>query len=157
MKRPDLITVLCILTFIGSAWGIYSGINSYLAADVAAGATQEVLEQAQETIESEANNQEEADMANKILNSVTNSLTPDKIKKNGLAGAISSVLCIIGAILMWSMQKKGYFIYVAGVLISVVAPIIINSGFMGMAASGFSLFIGVIFCVLYGLKLKEMV
>ncbi len=33
-QRPTLLTVLCILTFIGSAWGVISNISSYMNADV---------------------------------------------------------------------------------------------------------------------------
>ncbi|MDA8886218.1 hypothetical protein N9I68_01420 [Bacteroidia bacterium] len=43
-QRPTFLTVLCILTFIGSGYGIFQGITSYATAETAAAASELIEE-----------------------------------------------------------------------------------------------------------------
>ncbi len=150
--RPTFLTVLCILTFIGSAWGIYQGISNYVSADQVAGVTGEAFEKVQEDL----GDQEGADVASKMLSSISEAVTPEKIKNNGIASAITSILTLIGAILMWGLNKKGFYVYVLGTVAGVVAPIVIYGGIMGAISGGGIAFFGILFCILYALNLKHM-
>lgn len=150
--RPTFLTVLCILTFLGSAWGIYGGITNYFSADVAAGIVGEQFEKVQDELE----NKEEGEGFGKFFESINQAIEPEKIRNSGIAGVVSNVLTLVGAILMWGLRKNGYFIYVAGVLAGIIAPIVIYGGFVGAIAGGGTAFVGIIFAVLYGLNLKHM-
>lgn len=154
--RPTFLTVLCILTFIGSGFAIYSAITSYTTADVTAGMTKDALDNAMDEIENEAETEKGAEFANKIIGAVSGSLTAETIRNSSLASGISAILTLIGAILMWGLDKKGFWLYVIGTAVGVVAPIIIYGGFVGAISSSGVAFIGVIFCVLYGVNLKHM-
>ena len=154
--RPTFLTVLCVLTFLGSGFGIYSAITNYTGASFASGITQDAMETAKDQIEEEAGDEKGAALANKILDSVSSNITEDKIRKNAMASGIASILTLVGAILMWGLNKKGYLVYVIGTLVSIVAPLVIYDGFMGFLGSGFIAFFGIIFCVLYFLNLKHM-
>lgn len=150
--RPTFLTVLCILTFIGSGWSIYSGITNYYTADVSFGIVNEQFEKVQE----ELDNQEGAEAVGKIFQSIGDSMSPEKIKNNGIATAITSIITLIGAILMWGLRKTGFFVYVVGAIAAVIAPISIFGGFAGVMASGGAAFVGILFIVLYGLNLKHL-
>ncbi len=150
--RPTFLTVLCILTFIGSGWSIYSGINNYYTADVSYGLVNEQFERVQEEI----GDQEGAEMAGKLLQSIGDSMTPEKIKDNGIATAITSLITLIGAILMWGLRKTGFYVYVIGALAAIIAPITIFGGFTGAIASGGAAFAGILFIILYALNLKHL-
>lgn len=65
--RPQFLTILCILTFISCAWGLYNSIMTIATADTAAAITQDVLSEATEKIQE----QESAGIAEKILGSVS--------------------------------------------------------------------------------------
>lgn len=156
MIRPTFLTVLCVLTFIGSGYSIFNAISSYSSADVAVGLTQDVMDEAMDKIEDEAESEKEAALANKILGSVSEGMTVPNIKNSAIASGISSILTLIGAILMWSLNKKGFYLYVIGVAVGILAPMLIFGGILGAASSGVLAFVGVLFSVLYGLNLKHM-
>lgn len=149
--RPTFLTILCVLTFIASAWGIYKGFANYLSADSIAGITQSAMDEAKDQIENAGSRTAEA-----VIDSIANSISPDKIKKNGIGEIVSSILCLVGAFLMWNLNKKGYWVYVVGTVVGVAVPMVVNGGLVGMAAGGAMAFFGIVFCVLYGLNLKHM-
>lgn len=150
--RPTFLTVLCILTFIGSGWSIYSGITNYYTADVSYGIVNEQFDKVQE----ELDNQEGAESVGKLFQSIGDSMSPEKIKDNGIATAITSIITLIGAILMWGLRKTGFYVYVAGALAAIIAPISIFGGFAGAMASGGAAFAGILFIILYALNLKHL-
>ncbi len=154
--RPNFLTVLCILTFIGSAYGIFQAITSYTTADVTVGVAKDAMEEVTDQIEDQADSEKEAEMANKIIGSITDGLTVENVKQIGIASGISNLLTLLGAILMWGLNKKGFWLYAIGTAIIIFAPIFIYGGFMGAAAGGVYAFIGILFCVLYGMNLKHM-
>jgi hypothetical protein len=150
--RPTFLTVLCVLTFIGSGWGIFNGISSYTNADVAAGLIGEQFERAQDELE----NQEGAEGIGKIFDSVNEAMEPEKIRSSGIASIVSNILTLVGALLMWGLRKTGFYVYVIGAIAAIIAPIMIYQGFVGAAAAGATAFFGIIFIVLYFLNLKHL-
>lgn len=90
------------------------------------------------------------------MDSVSGDLSEEKIKNSALASGIANILTLIGAVLMWGLNKKGFFLYIAGTLVAIVAPLVIYDGFLGFIGSGMIAFMGIIFCVLYFLNVKHM-
>lgn len=152
--RPTFLTVLCVLTFIGSAWSIYGAVTNYTSAEMAVGVAKDAMDEAQDQIE--AGNEEVPDFVGKLLGSVGEGMTVENVKNSAIANGISAILTLLGAILMWGLNKKGFWLYVGGTLIAILAPLFIYEGLIGVAASGGTAFIGIIFCVLYGINLKYM-
>ena len=150
--RPTFLTVLCILTFIGSAWNIYNGIGNYTASDLSAGLVDEQFEKAQERIE----DQEGGDVAGKMIESVRSSMTSENLKNQGIATAITGILTLIGAVLMWGLRRTGFYVYLVGAVAAVVAPMFIFGGITGAIMAGGAAFIGILFVVLYALNLKHL-
>ncbi|MEO5889720.1 MAG: hypothetical protein ABIQ31_05670 [Ferruginibacter sp.] len=155
-KRPVFITVLCILTFIGSGWGLVSDTIKYFTADTQAMAISKVKETASGNIQKDTTNDEGAKFAQKMINNLT--MTPDNIRKGALSGIGAAVLCLVGAILMWQLKKTGFYLYVAGTLLGIVSPFIIfgGSNVMAIFSSVAVGFIGLVFVILYGVNLKHM-
>lgn len=150
--RPTFLTVLCMLTFLASAYGIYSGITSYTTADTFSGVVQSGFDKAKK----ELNTAETKSVAG-IFNSISDAMDSEKIKKNALGSLLSSILCAIGAFFMWNLQKKGFWIYVLGTVVGIVVPLVVfGGGLMGLAASASSAFFGVLFCILYVVNLKHL-
>ncbi|WP_255069779.1 hypothetical protein [Lacihabitans sp. LS3-19] len=154
--RPTFLTVLCVLTFLGSAFGIYSAITNYTAAGMATGITQDALEEAKDQMDEAAKDEKSAELVGKIMDSVSADISEDKIKNNAIASGIANLLTLVGAILMWGLDKKGFYLYVLGVIVAVVAPLMIYDGFLGFIGSGMIAFMGIIFSVLYFLNVKHM-
>ena len=82
-KRPILLTILCILTFIGSGWGIVSNINKYMNADITSQVAGNILDSAKEQISKESgNNGTSNKMAEQVLKGASRMLDPANMKKN---------------------------------------------------------------------------
>lgn len=145
-KMPTFLKVLCILTFVGSGFGILSGIASFtfLTPDVAF-----------ENLAKSA-----ADLGSKLPDY-------DEFVKwtnySNIIGFIMSMLGLLAGILMWKRMKIGYYIYIfswVGAIAMMIAaskhvydsmtekvfPIVLVLTILIMAA----------FVIMYGINLKHM-
>lgn len=127
-KRPTFLTVLCILSFIFSGLAIIGYITAIGLAGVASAAMSGLSDDA---------------MATYTGPSV--GLTWAYI----VIGFITTLVGLFGVIKMWKLQKVGFYIYTACVVISIIMGIV-YSGF------GFMSILPLVFVVLYGLNLKAM-
>lgn len=127
-KRPTFLTVLCILSFIFSGLAIIGYITAIGLAGVASAAMSNLSDDA---------------MATYTGPSV--GLTWAYI----VIGFITTLVGLFGVIKMWKLQKVGFYIYTACVVISII---------MGIVYSGFGVMsiLPLVFVVLYGLNLKAM-
>jgi hypothetical protein len=204
-KRTTFLTVLCVLTFIGSTIGVISNISNILTADVSSKMIETMGNSIDEAVESN-NSQEESTMqdasdtlldVNEVLDSTASEMTEtemiesgeqvtedvatnaenksaeaaanmmkslvgginaESIKNNAYASILAALLTLIGAIMMWKLRKVGFWIYVLGTAISVIAPLVIYSGNLIGAISSIGLgFFGVLFVVLYAINKKQLV
>jgi hypothetical protein len=156
--RPTLLTVLCILTFIGSAWGIISSISSYMNADISSQIAGTALDTAKENISKESDNKAASKMAERVISGASEMLNPANIKKNALFSILANLLTFGGAFLMFQLKKVGFWAYVAGTGIAILTPIIVYgpANLMGIGMTAIYGFFGILFAVLYSLNLKYM-
>jgi|KBSMisStaDraftv2_1062788.scaffolds.fasta_scaffold00027_8 hypothetical protein len=154
--RPTFLTVLCILTFIGSTWGIISGITGYLTANTMSQMVSAATEESRQEIQKSGD--EGSKVANSILDSVNAMMNPAAKKKAALFGIVASVLTLLGGFLMFQLKKTGFYTYALGTLVGIIGPFVAFSGagFMGIVTSSVMAFFGILFVVLYGLNLKYL-
>ncbi|MEJ7586508.1 MAG: hypothetical protein WKI04_02990 [Ferruginibacter sp.] len=154
--RSAFITVLCILTFIGSGLGLLTEGVKYLTADSQAAVMSKVKEKANADIERKAKSDDGSEFARMIVN--TFGASAQNIRKGALSNMAAAVFCLMGAFLMWNLRKTGFYLYVAGTLVGIVSPFVIfgGSNLMSIGSSVIVGFIGLIFVVLYGINLKYM-
>ena len=151
--RPTFLTVLCILTFIGSGWGVYKGFSGYFTADIAAS----VISETQAQINDKLGDKEQPAFLKTMMGNMFSSMSADNIKKMSIISLISNLCTLIGAILMWGLRKQGFYLYVGGIVFSVVGAIVVfGGGLIGLVSGGGAAFFGIMFSVLYGLHLKYM-
>jgi hypothetical protein len=153
-RRTTFITVLCILTFIGSGFALASNIYGYFTAEK----TEMQMRKTVKILEKDTKNSGGEDqMAKEITSVMGSSFTKDNIQKNALGAIAAAILCLTGAVLMWRINKKGYIFYLAGTLMGIVIPFLLYGnnifGIIGTVVAGF---VGLVFCILYGVNLKDM-
>jgi len=159
--RSTFLTVLCILTFVGSGYGIFSGITTLTgAAKIIAQSTKNMDPQKQQAERQRLSEKKDggSKFALKMMDSVGEMMNEKKIKQTGIATIISSLLTLGGALLMWRLNRTGFYIYVAGILTGVAAPFIIygSDAFVAIMSAAVSGFFGLLFIVLYAFNLKDM-
>jgi hypothetical protein len=147
--RSTFLTVICVLTFIGSGWGTIRAIGSYVnAGKIAAMAAERVSK-----VESKIDVGTAPGFVKLILSSLDN-ISPDWIRKSAVIQFLSHILTLAGAILMWNLKKTGFYVYIAGVVVLVLSPLVL--GKTGFTGAGSQALIGVIFIALYAANLKQM-
>lgn len=141
-ERPAFLTVLCVLSYIGSGlWALLSLIGIFASGYVISlfsGSGQAMMEQAKESGDVSA---EEMQAASEGINMLAGMGTTMFIALFAVS-LILAVLSLIGVAKMWKQQKSGFYIYTAvnGLLfilflISVeVFSIIVTGGFIAMYA-----------------------
>lgn len=155
-KRPTLLTVLCVLSFIGGAIGLWGGVRTVffdgLATDLAKAEKQlaDLVEEQGTDAPGYTMLEEQVAVSRCVLRS------SDMI---GYANLIGAVLTIAGAVLMWQLRRSGFWLYLAGTLVTLaeLAPMLDECGstFTNFAA-GVSVLAGVVMVVLYAVNLKHM-
>ena len=157
--RPTFLTVLCILTFLGSGWGIINHVSSYLNANVSAEIAKPMLDSAQQEIQKEAaDNETAAKIADRVISGASDLLDPAKMKQNAMFGILANILTLGGAFLMFQLRKPGFWVYVAGTLLAIMSPILVYgaSNLMSLGMTAVYGFFGIIFVILYSLNLKYL-
>lgn len=152
IKRSTFLTVLCILTFIGSGWGLISSIRSYATADTASAAATEAIQNAKDQMD----NQNTPAFAKNLLNSVSDAITPENIKKSAIFEFISNLFTLLGALLMFNQKKIGFYLYIGGIIILIAHQFMMGSFIGAIGAVTVGIF-GIAFIIMYGLNLKCMV
>jgi hypothetical protein len=128
-------------------------------ANVSSEIAKPMLDSAQQEIQKEASdNETAARMADKVISGASAMLEPANIKKNALFGIAASLLTLGGAFLMFQLRKTGFWVYVAGTVLSILSPILVYgaSNLMSLGMTAVVGFFGIIFVILYSLNLKYM-
>jgi len=147
-KRPVFLTVICILTFVGSGIGFLSSGFGLLATSF--------TEQNYRNLERAAQIQDLSGLA-----SFEDYMFWTKVS-NGV-GLLVAILCIIGAVLMMQLKKTGFYLYLFGSVLSVVISalamkVLMPAGFEGIGVVTVVLggLISAAFVIMYAVNLKHM-
>ena len=139
--RPTFLTVLCILSFIGNGLGLLQGAMGLLMV----GLWSQMFK---------ALNRNGANMRQAQLG-VENGFS--------LMFIVASILCLVGAILMWKLKKSGFILYFLGQCLPVLGTLFLfGSMFSGPAVGSgvmisiFSAIFPIAFVIMYGLNLKYL-
>lgn len=158
-RRPTFLTILCVLTFIGSGFGLTSGVSNYINAEQAVNdkaMLQEAIDDAREQLE-EADGGPALELLDEFSESVNDSYTMENIRVNGLGNAGSSLVTLLGALMMWCLRRVGFHLYVAGSILAMAVPYYAyGSGMIGMMNVLFTGAVGLLFIILYALNLKHL-
>jgi len=154
-KLPTGLNVLTILTFIGSAFALYSTVSSFLTAEGAYQKKDEVINQMKSP--------EMPDFVKGFLPPIEHlDEMFTKSFENRLPifilGLVATALCIFGALQMRKLKKQGFLFYVIGQLLPFITTIVfigtyVFSGTMIMVFSVISL----LFILLYFFQKKHLI
>jgi hypothetical protein len=157
-KRPDFLTVICILSLLSSIFGIMSNLNSYSNADTVSELTRERLEMSREEAMGKMKTTEQKGMVEKMFLGANELLDTRKQKQSALFNVMANVLTLIGAGMMFNLRRSGFGVYALGIAVWVATPLLIFGvdNYMGIGMAFMLGIIGGLFLILYRRKLKHM-
>lgn len=148
--RSEFLTLLCVLTFLSCAWGLFDATVSFWRTDAVA----ETPLLPRELTPEEKAAEPKAYFEDRASGDGPMPGDPDQIRLLSIAQFGYSLLTLIGAVLMFNLRRVGFWIYVAGTVFGVVVPVAL-AGF-GALNTSFGVFFSIIFAGLYWLNLKDM-
>lgn len=148
--RSQFLTLLCILTFIGSALGLFDNVMTLVQTE-AASETPRIRRNYTPEQQKQLPKQYFEDRSAGEESSPTD---PDRIRRLAIAQFPYALLTLAGAVLMFRLRRVGFWIYVAGVVAGLVLPVALV-GF-GALNTSFGVFFSLIFVGLYWLNLRDM-
>lgn len=150
-KRPMFLTVLCVLSIIWGISQVYVGISAGFGGTPSESEIAEMREGMEEMKDEESMVEFADDSIAYIEKSV------EVWQEFYLTSAALYILGLAGVVLMWRLDRRGYFMYGAAHLgITFLPALLVMTNTYVWATVGFSFFITVLFMVLYGLNLKHM-
>jgi hypothetical protein len=131
-KRPNLLTVLCILTFIGSGLNAFSNLMVFIFFDTSMAFAAELV---------------------KAFKLPGMELFLNAKPIYFAATAVINALAVAGAIRMWQLRKHGFHIYTVAQILVILAPMYF---FRLPGPDFFSILLSGVFVMLYSSTLKKM-
>ncbi len=158
-QRPVFLKVLCVLTFIGSGYGIINNAVIFFKADTISKVFVDVKTKMNDDLAKKKNRDkpEKVYLINNIMNHASALSTPENLRKAATGNIVTSILCLLGAVLMWNLLRAGFYIYTLGTIISIILPFyLFGSNFLTNLSAGFLGFIGILFVIFYAMNIKSM-
>ncbi len=155
-KRPTLLTVLCILSFIAGAWGLIDGARNAF--------TDKPQEDLVETrVKMEETMEQLGDGATGVVRDMMDSAMEmaekavEHAKPLGYAGIVLSAISLLGVWMMWNLKRNGFWLYLFASVSALIVPIYFLGGSMTAILSVSIMgLITLIFIILYAVNLKHM-
>lgn len=156
-KRPNFLTVLCIITFIwsGGVMLLY-GAYDYFTFPTKYDANMEQIQKAVENLE-------EAGMdSGYMYENAVFSMEQMKIKKDNLLpmtgiNFLFAILCLLGAFLMFKQKKNGFYLYTFASVFWLLVPLYyFDFATPNLVQVGIGAFFSFLFIILYAVNLKHM-
>lgn len=148
--RSQFLTLLCVLTFIGSTLSLFDAIMTLVQTN-AASDTPRIHRNYTPEQQKQLPKQYFEDRSAGEESAPTD---PDRIRRLSIAQFPYALLTLAGALLMFRLRRVGFWVYVAGVAIGLVLPVALV-GF-GALNTSFGAFFSVLFAGLYWLNVKDM-
>lgn len=155
MNRPTFLTILCFLTFMSSVSGLWSQSERLWNPGVVADKTRETFEALRENLD-ERQPTAQAETVDKMFQAVIDETTPENIKTVAIIMLIFESLSLYAAYLMWNLQKRGYYLYLGGIAVAFLAPLLLIGGWMGIITAMAGIFFSVFMAIFYAFNLKHM-
>ena len=156
--RTDFLTILCVLSLIGSTLLVVTGINQYREADLTSALIRQQMEKGNVKVNLDEGVGDDAERARQVMKEASNMVSPETIKKYALGSMITNLLTLFGAFMMFRLKKIGFWIYLLGTVAFAAVPFWVYglgnplAYGMGMLFAG----VGVVFVLLYARNLKYM-
>ena len=105
MSRSNFLTFLCIVTFINSGFQLFQSAEQYQKADIQAEQGLEILDDVRDQMDNGDLNEEGASAVDQVMSAFQGNWTPANLRGMAISSILTSLLCIIGAVMMWGVRK----------------------------------------------------
>ncbi len=154
-KRSTFLTVLCILSFIGSGGGLLYSVYQYATFESTYPAQMEKLTTALEQLEDAG-----IDSGFMYKSAENGIITLEKMSQNlelvSGSQCLALLLSLIGVFLMFKMKKNGFYLYTLVNYFGLLVPLVLIDFDAALTNVMIGGVITTIFVIMYAVNLKQM-
>lgn len=151
--RPTFLTVLCILTFIGSGWGLISNLFQ-----LAMFTPERLVAQIQQ-ITTMAGAEAQPSWVSSLMTSSLEVLQTTIMHGKAIysLAALCSVVSLIGAFMMYKLKRNGFYLYVIAQIGQLfILPVYSGWNSVVLISMAMSGFLALVFIILYSLNYSKL-
>lgn len=144
-KRPQFLTILCLLSFIGNIFYFLWSLWGYFS-----------ISKSEEFIKNITTSKPDThgiinEMEQSLLNAYENAIP------NLMIGLFCASICFYGVLLIWKLKRKGFFIYSVGEIIPAIAAFFLGGdSLIGAIGAVLLLLLAVSWIVMYAINFKHL-
>ncbi|TLV00883.1 hypothetical protein [Dyadobacter luticola] len=135
--------------------GLWSQSERLWSPDVTADNTRQTFEELRETLEKQSYNADTKTMET-MFDAVISQTTARSMTASSIIMLIFESISLYAAYLMWNLQKKGFYLYMAGIGVAFFAPMIFIGSWLGVITAMAAIFMSILMLILYAFNLKYM-
>jgi len=155
VNRPLFLTILCMLTFMSSVSGLWTQSERLWNPEIMADKTRETFEGVRENLETQSATADTKTME-KMFDAVIEQTDGSSIKTSAIIMLIFESLSLFAAYLMWNLQKKGFYLYLAGIAVAFLLPMFLIGSWLGVITAMAAVFFSIFMLIMYAFNLKHM-
>ncbi|WP_229213845.1 hypothetical protein [Dyadobacter psychrotolerans] len=155
ISRPTFLTVLCFLTFMSAVSGLWSQSERLWNPGITADKTRETFEIVRENVEAQANGAD-TKVVQEMFASVIENTTVETITTSAIIMLVFESISLFAAYLMYNLEKRGFYLYLAGIAVAFLAPIVLIGGWLGFITAASSIFLSVFMAIFYAINFKYL-
>ncbi|KAA0989738.1 hypothetical protein [Dyadobacter aurulentus] len=140
---------------MSSVSGLWTQSERLWSPGITADKTRETFESVRESLDNQ-NSTADTQTMDKMFEAVIEQTTADSIRTGAIIMLIFESLALYAAYLMWNLQKKGFYLYLAGIAVAFLAPLFLIGGWLGVINAMAGIILSVFMAVLYAFNLKHM-
>ena len=144
-KRPQFITVLCILSFIGSGLSFILSLWQYFS-----------IKASDKFLQRLSSSQDDAHgMIGGLQDTMTKAV--ENAVPNLIIGLLCSIICLYGAIKIWKLKKIGFFVYSVGEITPPISLFFLGGGgLVGGTGAVLLLLLAEVWIVMYAINFNHL-
>lgn len=140
---------------MSSVSGLWTQSERLWSPGIMADKTRETFESVRESLDKQ-NSTADTQTMDRMFEAVIEQTTADSIRTGAIIMLIFESLALFAAYLMWNLQKRGFYLYLAGIGVAFLAPLFLIGGWLGVINAMAGIILSVFMAILYAFNLKHM-
>ncbi|TDE13419.1 hypothetical protein E0F88_20265 [Dyadobacter psychrotolerans] len=135
--------------------GLWSQSERLWNPGITADKTRETFEIVRENVEAQANGAD-TKVVQEMFASVIENTTVETITTSAIIMLVFESISLFAAYLMYNLEKRGFYLYLAGIAVAFLAPIVLIGGWLGFITAASSIFLSVFMAIFYAINFKYL-
>ncbi|HMG83684.1 MAG TPA: hypothetical protein VK559_11660 [Ferruginibacter sp.] len=156
-KRLRFISIVCVIALLVNGISLFKNAQTYCYPRDQAKLLMDGIAQEKQMVPYLSADTSLKQSFMQMLDKFVDNCTPFVVRQLSMYTFFGSFICILGVSLIWKLKKRGFYFFLAGTLLGILAPyILFGCTFFSAVIAIFTSFFWFIFIILFAVNLKYM-